>query len=62
MEHCRGVTVAAGFRTGINVFVCLQKEVDLNTPERLWRSGEPLRPYFHDLRNLLQDSQSGTAR
>lgn len=33
---------------GINTFVCLQAEVNINTPEHAWRAGHGLRPYIKD--------------
>eukprot|EP00884_Botryococcus_braunii_P010045 jgi/Botrbrau1/19041/Bobra.0100s0068.2 len=49
-------------RLGINVFVCLQLEVDLNTQESQWRNGTSLRPYFQDLKKILQTGRVRNAR
>ncbi|KAK9824516.1 hypothetical protein WJX72_011024 [[Myrmecia] bisecta] len=38
---------------GVNTFVCLQAEVNLNTPEQQWRKGNGLRPYIKDAQRLL---------
>ena len=38
---------------GINTFVCLQAEVNINTPEHAWRSGHGLRPYIKDAQKIL---------
>jgi hypothetical protein len=37
---------------GIDTFVCLQEELDDETPEEEWRAGRALRPYFIDARRL----------
>ncbi|GLC33288.1 hypothetical protein PLESTB_000350300 [Pleodorina starrii] len=38
---------------GINTFVCLQAEVNINTPEHAWRAGHGLRPYIKDAQKIL---------
>lgn len=38
---------------GMNTFVCLQAEVNINTPEHAWRSGHGLRPYIKDAQKIL---------
>lgn len=38
---------------GVNTFVCLQAEVNINTPEHAWRSGHGLRPYIKDAQKIL---------
>mmetsp|Transcript_39935 Transcript_39935/g.88741 ORF Transcript_39935/g.88741 Transcript_39935/m.88741 type:complete len:394 (+) Transcript_39935:213-1394(+) len=38
---------------GINTFVCLQAEVNINTPEHAWRSQHGLRPYIKDAQKIL---------
>lgn len=38
---------------GINTFVCLQAEVNINTPESAWRKGHGLRPYIKDAQRIL---------
>lgn len=38
---------------GINTFVCLQAEVNIDTPERAWRSQLGLRPYIKDAQKIL---------
>jgi len=38
---------------GINTFVCLQAEVNINIPDISWRSGHGLRPYIRDAQRLL---------
>jgi hypothetical protein len=37
---------------GVDTFVCLQAEVDNDTPEHEWRSGAHLRPYLADAKKL----------
>lgn len=38
---------------GVNTFVCLQAEVNIHTPEHLWRQGHGLRPYIRDAQKIL---------
>uniref|UniRef100_A0A7S0RIB1 Tyrosine specific protein phosphatases domain-containing protein n=1 Tax=Chlamydomonas leiostraca TaxID=1034604 RepID=A0A7S0RIB1_9CHLO len=38
---------------GINTFVCLQAEVNINTPEHAWRAQHGLRPYIKDAQKIL---------
>jgi hypothetical protein len=38
---------------GMNTFVCLQAEVNINIPESQWRSGNGLRPYIKDAQKIL---------
>ncbi|KAF5841907.1 hypothetical protein DUNSADRAFT_10344 [Dunaliella salina] len=38
---------------GMNTFVCLQAEVNINTPEHAWRSQHGLRPYIKDAQKIL---------
>lgn len=38
---------------GMNTFVCLQAEVNINTPEHAWRAGHGLRPYIKDAQKIL---------
>jgi hypothetical protein len=38
---------------GMNTFVCLQAEVNINTPEHAWRSQHGLRPYIIDAQRIL---------
>eukprot|EP00903_Cladosiphon_okamuranus_P014155 g13154.t1 len=39
---------------GVSTFVCLQQEYRADgVTEEMWRSGEALRPYFHDVLQLL---------
>jgi len=38
---------------GVNTFVCLQAEVNINCPEHVWRSGQGLRPYIKDAQRIL---------
>mmetsp|Transcript_7093 Transcript_7093/g.8180 ORF Transcript_7093/g.8180 Transcript_7093/m.8180 type:complete len:397 (-) Transcript_7093:465-1655(-) len=42
-------------RYGIDTFVCLQSEVNLNVPPEVWRAGKAPRPYIHDARNIIAD-------
>lgn len=37
---------------GVDTFVCLQEEVDMDIPEDVWRAGIGLRPYFSDAMRL----------
>lgn len=37
----------------MNTFVCLQAEVNINTPEHAWRSQHGLRPYIKDAQKIL---------
>ena len=40
---------------GIKKFVCLQQEYrDQGVTEAMWRSGQALRPYFHDVRSIVR--------
>lgn len=39
---------------GVDTFVCLQEELDLEVPEEVWRSGVALRPYFYDAQKLTK--------
>ncbi|KAG1661526.1 hypothetical protein FOA52_000036 [Chlamydomonas sp. UWO 241] len=48
---------------GINTFVCLQAEVNINCPEHAWRSGQGLRPYIKDAQRILSKAHdSGNRR
>lgn len=38
---------------GVNTFVCLQAEVNINTPEHAWRAQHGLRPYIKDAQKIL---------
>lgn len=38
---------------GINTFVCIQAEVNINTPESAWRNQHGLRPYIKDAQKIL---------
>eukprot|EP00798_Chlamydomonas_sp_ICE-L_P003469 gene3469-13530_t len=38
---------------GINTFVCIQAEVNVNTPESAWRNQHGLRPYIKDAQKIL---------
>ena len=38
---------------GMNTFVCLQAEVNINCPEHAWRSQHGLRPYIKDAQKIL---------
>jgi len=44
---------------GITTFVCLQREYDPDAPERLWRSGVAIRPYFSSAVALARRTQPG---
>mmetsp|Transcript_106588 Transcript_106588/g.188745 ORF Transcript_106588/g.188745 Transcript_106588/m.188745 type:complete len:325 (-) Transcript_106588:113-1087(-) len=39
---------------GVDTFVCLQEELDIEVPEEVWRSGIALRPYFYDAQKLAK--------
>jgi hypothetical protein len=42
-------------RWGITKFVCLQQEYrEHGVTEAMWRSGQALRPYFHDVRSIVK--------
>eukprot|EP00955_Chlamydomonas_euryale_P106404 365702-Chlamydomonas_euryale.AAC.34 len=43
---------------GVNTFVCLQAEVNINCPEHVWRSGQGLRPYIKVRRRRAIGSQA----
>lgn len=42
---------------GINTFVCLQAEVNINIPDMAWRSGQGLRPYIRDTQKILSKAR-----
>lgn len=45
------------YKIGIDTFVCLQSEVNLQVSEAMWRAGRAPRPYIHDARRLLQEGK-----
>lgn len=48
---------------GINTFVCLQAEVNINTPEHAWRAQHGLRPYIKDAQKILSKAhETGNPR
>ncbi|MEW5309729.1 MAG: hypothetical protein WDW38_001591 [Sanguina aurantia] len=48
---------------GMNTFVCLQAEVNINTPEHAWRAGHGLRPYIKDAQKILSKAhETGSPR
>mmetsp|Transcript_2457 Transcript_2457/g.4125 ORF Transcript_2457/g.4125 Transcript_2457/m.4125 type:complete len:359 (+) Transcript_2457:184-1260(+) len=48
---------------GVNTFVCLQAEVNINTPEHAWRAQHGLRPYIKDAQKILSKAhETGNPR
>ncbi|KAJ9527478.1 hypothetical protein QJQ45_025800 [Haematococcus lacustris] len=48
---------------GVNTFVCLQAEVNINTPEHAWRAQHGLRPYIKDAQKVLSKAhESGNPK
>ncbi|GAX75529.1 hypothetical protein CEUSTIGMA_g2972.t1 [Chlamydomonas eustigma] len=48
---------------GMNTFVCLQAEVNINTPEHAWRAQHGLRPYIKDAQKILSKAhETGNPR
>lgn len=43
--------------SGINTFVCLQAEVNINIPDLAWKSGHGLRPYIRDAQKILSKAR-----